>query len=61
MLEFGWALPPLAIQFAFGADILWQRARLALAGILAPTLYLSAADAIGRAWRTHAGRVSAAT
>lgn len=39
-----WALPPVMLQLAFGADILWRHRRLVLLGILPMTLYLSAAD-----------------
>jgi lycopene cyclase domain-containing protein len=45
-LELGWALPPIMIQLAFGADILWRYRRLVLLGILVPTLYLAMADAV---------------
>jgi len=45
-LELGWALPPIMLQLAFGADILWRTRKLVFAGILVPTLYLSLADAI---------------
>ena len=41
-----WALPPLAIQFAYGADILWQQRRLVLLALLPATLYLGAADTV---------------
>ena len=41
-----WALPPIMIQTAFGADILWHYRRLVLLGILVPTLYLSTADSM---------------
>ncbi len=41
-----WALPPIAIQLAFGADILWQRRTLLAALILVPGLYLSVADSL---------------
>ncbi len=45
-LELVWAIPPLALQLTFGADILWRfRLRLGLA-ITSSTLYLSTADAI---------------
>jgi lycopene cyclase domain-containing protein len=45
-LELVWGIAPLALQLAFGADILWQsRHTLALA-IVPSTLYLSAADTI---------------
>lgn len=43
-LELAWMLPPLLLQLAFGADILWKYRRFTLLGILVPTLYLSAAD-----------------
>jgi lycopene cyclase domain-containing protein len=45
-LELGWALPPIMLQLAFGADILWRQRRLVLLSLLFPTLYLSFADAI---------------
>jgi lycopene cyclase domain-containing protein len=41
-----WAIPPLALQFAFGADILWRSRRTLGLAIISSTLYLSAADAI---------------
>jgi lycopene cyclase domain-containing protein len=41
-----WALPPMAIQLAFGADILWQHRKLLAAVILPLGTYLSIADAI---------------
>jgi lycopene cyclase domain-containing protein len=45
-----WAVPPIALQLLFGADILWRYRRLVLGAIASLTLYLSAADtlAIGR-------------
>jgi len=45
-LQLGWALPPIMLQLAFGADILWKHRRLVLLAIILPTLYLSGADAI---------------
>ena len=45
-LELAWALPPIALQLAFGADILWRYRRLVILGIVPMTLYLSTADAI---------------
>lgn len=45
-LELVWALPPIALQLAFGADILWRYRRLVLLVILSLALYLSATDAI---------------
>jgi lycopene cyclase domain-containing protein len=45
-LELAWALPPIALQFAFGADIIWRYRRLVILTILPMTLYLSTADAI---------------
>ena len=41
-----WALPPVMLQTAFGADILWHYRRLVIPGILIPTLYLSIADSL---------------
>jgi lycopene cyclase domain-containing protein len=45
-LELAWALPPIALQLAFGADILWHFRRLVFLAIVPLTLYLSAADAL---------------
>ncbi len=45
-LILSWALIPFLVQFIFGADILWLYRRLLLWGIVPPTLYLAAADAI---------------
>ncbi len=45
-LELVWAVPPIALQFAFGADILWRYRRLVGLAIAPLTLFLSAADAI---------------
>jgi lycopene cyclase domain-containing protein len=41
-----WALPPIIIQCAFGADILWHHRKLVLATILPLGLFLSVADSI---------------
>jgi lycopene cyclase domain-containing protein len=45
-----WALPPIGLQLAFGADILWRYRRLVFGSIAPLTLYLALADtlAIGR-------------
>jgi lycopene cyclase domain-containing protein len=45
-LEATWALIPLLVQAAFGADILWHYRRLTLIVITLPTLMLTAADAV---------------
>jgi lycopene beta-cyclase len=45
-LELSWALIPIMIQLAFGADILWRHRRTVLTAIGFSTLYLSATDAI---------------
>lgn len=45
-LELSWALIPVLIQTAFGADILLRHWRKVLLAISITTLYLSAADAI---------------
>jgi lycopene beta-cyclase len=45
-LELIWALPPIALQLAFGADILLRHWRLVAVAIGLPTIYLSIADAI---------------
>jgi len=41
-----WTLPPIMLQTALGADILWQEWRTVLPGFLIPTLYLSLADSL---------------
>lgn len=45
-LELAWALPPLALQLAFGADLLWANRQRVAAVVLPPTLYLAAGDAL---------------
>ena len=45
-LELVWALPPIALQLAVGADILWRQRRSVMATLLGLTLYLCAADAL---------------
>ena len=41
-----WFLPPIILQLAFGADILWHYRRLVLAGLVPPFLYLCLVDAL---------------
>jgi lycopene cyclase domain-containing protein len=50
-LLLAWALIPIIIQLAFGADILWRHKWVVLFGIGIPTIYLSWADS----WAIHAG------
>jgi lycopene cyclase domain-containing protein len=45
-LQLVWALPPIGLQLAFGADILWRYRRLVGLAVLVPTVYLSAADVL---------------
>jgi lycopene cyclase domain-containing protein len=45
-LLLAWALPPVMLQLAFGADILLRRWPLLLLGLLPSSLYLSATDAL---------------
>ncbi len=45
-LELVWALPPIALQLAYGADILWRHRRIVLLAIVPFTLYLSLADTL---------------
>jgi lycopene beta-cyclase len=45
-LELAWALPPMLIQLAFGADILWKQRKLVLSAIASVTVFLSLADLI---------------
>ena len=39
-----WALPPIALQLAVGADVLWQQRRAVGSALLTATVYLAAAD-----------------
>jgi lycopene cyclase domain-containing protein len=41
-----WALPPIALQLGFGADLLWQRRGFVLTAITTGTLYLASVDAL---------------
>ncbi len=43
-LELAWALPPIGLQLAAGADILWRHRRSVFATLVALTLYLGLAD-----------------
>lgn len=43
-LLLGWAIPPLMLQTAFGADILWRHRRMVALTVVPMTLYLAAAD-----------------
>lgn len=45
-LELSWALIPVMIQLAFGADILWRHRNVILLTIIISTLYLSWADSL---------------
>ena len=45
-LELVWALPPIALQLFFGADVLWRERRLVGLAIIPLTLYLSLADSL---------------
>lgn len=45
-LELIWALPPIMLQLAFGADILWRYRRYVFTAIAISTLYLAVTDAI---------------
>lgn len=45
-LELAWALPPIGLQLAFGADILWRYRRLVFSAIASLTLYLSVTDTL---------------
>jgi lycopene cyclase domain-containing protein len=50
-LLLSWSLPPIILQLAFGADILWRCRRIVLLSIVPVTLYLVTADALA----IHAG------
>lgn len=41
-----WFLPPILLQLAFGADILWHHRRLVLVGLVPPFVYLCVVDAL---------------
>ena len=43
---FFWALPPIALQLLFGADILWRHCKLVALTILPMALYLSVVDSL---------------
>jgi lycopene cyclase domain-containing protein len=45
-LILAWALPPIALQMAFGADILWGERQRVVLGLFPASLHLSAADAL---------------
>jgi len=45
-LELGWMLPPIILQLAAGADVLWHQRRLVALALLPPMLYLVVADAL---------------
>jgi lycopene cyclase domain-containing protein len=51
-LELAWALPPIALQLAFGTDILWHYRKLLGLAVLPLTLYLSLADALAIGYGT---------
>ena len=45
-LLLAWALPPVILQLAFGADILWRYRRIVFLSIVPVTLYLVMSDAL---------------
>ncbi len=45
-LEIGWMLPPMMLQMAFGADLLWHYRRSVIGSIVLASIYYSLADAI---------------
>jgi len=45
-LELGWMLPPIILQLAVGADVLWHQRRLVALALMPPMLYLVVADAL---------------
>jgi lycopene cyclase domain-containing protein len=55
-LLFAWGLPPILIQMAYGADLLWSERRIVLPAIMVATAYYSAADILAVAsgtWSFH--------
>lgn len=64
ILELGWALPIIALQWAVGLPELWRARRRWLTATLIPTIYLSLADrlALGDGiWTIHADRSTGIT
>jgi lycopene beta-cyclase len=45
-LELAWMLPPIILQLAVGADVLWHQRRLVALALLPPMMYLVVADAL---------------
>jgi lycopene cyclase domain-containing protein len=45
-IQLAWALPPIFLQLAFGADILYRYRGLVLLTLIPTTLYLGAVDAV---------------
>jgi 15-cis-phytoene synthase/lycopene beta-cyclase len=45
-LTLAWALPPIMLQTALGADILWRHRKLLALAIIPSTLYLAASDSL---------------
>ena len=45
-IQLAWALPPIFLQLAFGADILYRYRGMVLLTLIPTTLYLSAVDAV---------------
>jgi lycopene cyclase domain-containing protein len=45
-LQLVWGLPPIMLQLAFGADILWRYRRLVFWSLAPMTLYLALADSL---------------
>lgn len=52
LLEFGWALPPIILQWFVGWRVLWQQRHIWLSSILVATAYLALADstALNTVW-----------
>jgi lycopene cyclase domain-containing protein len=45
-LEIGWMVPPMVLQMAFGADIIWHHRRAVTFSIVSASIYYSLADAL---------------
>ncbi len=58
ILEVGWALPPIILQWLVGWQFLQRQRRAWWLGILIPTIYLSFADstALGIVWTISPAR-----
>lgn len=60
IFELAWALPVVLLQWAVGYSALWKARRVLIPGIVIPTAYLTATDAVALQqgiWTLHASRI----